>query len=156
MHQIIDAEKRVLDTEFSLKDLLHLPAAKGAYAVIGLCRTGQNTLGQLRFFLTWQLCRPAGLTPGGNGFYATVSIRITPALDKVLAAPQHLHDRLCLAPLQRQGHGPVSITLFGMEFTPCFCLQLLQIAGIPFPDVHDTPFVFQEVCHTKKDGARPK
>ena len=68
VHQIIDAVKCILDTKLSLKNLLHILTAKDAHALIGLCRTGQNTLGQLRFFLTWQLCRPPRLTLGGNGF----------------------------------------------------------------------------------------
>jgi len=156
VHQIIDAEKRILDTELLLKDLLHILTAKDANAIISLGRASQDTLSQVGFFLTWQFGRPAGLTLGSDGFDTAVAIRIIPTLHEVLTAAQPLHDVFGLVALQGQGYRPVPITLLGTNFTPGSGLQLLQVPSVAFLDVHGTPFVFKGVCHTIKEGARRK
>ena len=52
VHQIVDSEKRILDTELLLEDTLHILAAKDTHAIIDFGRTGQDTLSQMGFFLS--------------------------------------------------------------------------------------------------------
>lgn len=114
VQQIIDAAQRVFDAELLREDLAGLFRPQSANAIGGR-GVGQKPCFESLVLGHRQLAGPTRLPLGAQGLQAVIAIVVDPALHEPPAAVQDLRDRGSLVAFQRQKHGTVAVSLFGVE-----------------------------------------
>lgn len=113
VQQIIDAAQRVFDAKLLGEDLAGLFRPQSANAIGGR-GVSQKPCFE-RFVLGHgQLAGAPRLPLGAEGLQAVIAIVVDPALHEPPAAVQDLRDRGGLVTFQRQKHGAVAVSLFGV------------------------------------------